>query len=76
MAGFFEALHELVQQDHLAAGDYKPVNCIQSIISTPVVLLSTLEEEGVIAALFELSNDVQQGNLSTFTALQKSGPYH
>ena len=72
MASLLEALHELVQQHHLATGDDKPVHSIQVILSSPVVLLSTLEEERVVAGLLELCDDIQQRHLATFAALKQA----
>ena len=60
MSSLFEALHELVQQDHLAAGDHQAVDSIQVVLAPSVVFLRTLEQEGMVARLLQLSDDVQE----------------
>lgn len=71
MASLLKALHELVEQHHLATGDHQPVHSIEVVFPTPVVFFSTLEEERVVASLLQLSNDIQKGYLPSFAALQK-----
>ena len=61
----FETLEQFVQQDHLAGGSDQPVNCIQVLVVAPVLLLCSVEQEGMVAALLELDDDVQQGQLRT-----------
>lgn len=65
-----EALHELVQQHHLATGHDKPVHSSQVVLTASVLLLGALKEEGVVAALLELSDHIQQGDLTALTTLQ------
>ena len=72
MSGLFEALHELVQKDHLAAGDHQAVDGIQVVLAPSVVFLRTLEQEGVVARLLELSDDVQKGDLPALTSLHSN----
>ena len=69
MSSLLEALHELIQQHHFAAGDHQAVHSIQVVLTPPVVLLSTLKQEGVVARLLQLCDDVQQRHLAPFTPL-------
>lgn len=70
VTSLFQALHELIQQDHFATGDNKPVHRVQVIFTPSVVLLSTLKQEGVVTALLQLCYDIQQRHLPTFATLQ------
>ena len=69
MTSLLKALHQLVQQHHLAASHHKPVHSIQVVLPTSVVFFSTLKQEGMVARLFQLCDDVQQGNLPALASL-------
>ena len=60
VACLLEPAHELVQQDHLAGGDHQAVHRLGTVPAVSEVRLSAAEQEGVIAALFQLRDDVQQ----------------
>jgi len=60
VSGLFEALHELVQKDHLAAGDHQAVDGIQVVLAPSVVFLCALKQERVVTCLLELGDDVQK----------------
>lgn len=69
MACLFEALHELVQQNHFATCDHQSVYSIQVILATAVVFFRALKQEGVVARLLQLSDDIQQGDLTPLATL-------
>ena len=73
MASLLEALHEFVQQHHLAAGHYQAVHSIQIVLAPPVVLLSTLKQKRVVARLLQLCDDVQQRHLPPLAPLYIQG---
>ena len=70
VTSFLEALHQLIQQNHFATGHHKAVHSIQVIFPAPVVFFGTLKQEGMVACLLQLCNDVQQGYLAPLAALQ------
>ncbi len=72
MSGLFEALHELIQQDHLAASDHQAVDSIQVVLAPSVVLLCALKQEGVVARLLQLGDDVQKRDLPTLASLHSN----
>ena len=63
MAGLLEAAHELVEEDHLAGGDHEAVHGLRAVPAVAEVCLRAAEEEGVVAALLQLRDDVQQRHL-------------
>ncbi len=63
MAGLLEAAHELVEEDHLARGDHQAVHGLRAVAAVAEVRLGAAEEEGVVAALLQLRDDVQQRHL-------------
>jgi hypothetical protein len=55
-----QAAEQLVQQHHLARGEHQaPRHVVVAARAQPVLLLRRLEQEGVVAALLQLSNDVE-----------------
>lgn len=70
----FELDQQLVQQHHLARGGNQSV-CCAAVVSlvAPVLLLRALEQEGVVAALLELRDDVEQGDLAATSACGSFG---
>lgn len=67
----FETAEQLIKEHHLARRLNQSIDCIQVFVIPPVLLLSCAEEEGVVAALLELDDDVQEGDLRPF-ALQRT----
>ncbi len=59
-----EAPQEFVQQDHLAAGHDQAVDGVAVLLPSSVVVIRALEQEGVVAALLELCDDVQKAHLA------------
>ncbi len=64
MAGLLEAAHELVEEHHLAGGHGQAVDGLAVVVGPAEVALRALEEEGVVAALLQLRDDVQQADLA------------
>lgn len=65
-----ETAQQLVKEHHLARRLHQAIHCIQVFVIPTILLLCRAEEEGVVAALLELNDDVQQRDLRPF-ALQR-----
>ena len=65
----FETAEQLIEEHHLARRLNQSIDCIQVFVIPPVLLLSCAEEEGGVAALLELDDDIQERDLRPF-ALQ------
>lgn len=65
VASFLEPSEQLVQQHHLATGHRQALYCTLVCLTAAIALLSTLKEEGVVAALLELVDDVEQRDMTT-----------
>ena len=62
----FETAEQFVKKHHLAGRLHEPIDRIQVFIIPPVLLLGCAEEEWVVAAFFELNDDIQEGDLRAF----------
>lgn len=58
-----QADQQLVKQHHFARGAHESVDGVQVFVVPPEFLLRRAEQEGVVAALLQLDNDVEQRNL-------------
>lgn len=67
MAICFERGQELVKEDHFPRGLDETVNRVQILVIPPVLLFCCAEQEGVVAALLELYDDVKQRHLRALT---------
>ena len=56
---------QFVKEHHLARRLHESVHCIQILVIPTVLLLGCAEEERVVAALLELDDNVQEGDLRT-----------
>ena len=70
MACALQLLHQLVQQHHLAAGQHQPVHSVCIVLCAAVLGLGALKQEGVVAALLQLGDDVEEGDLAALGPLQ------
>lgn len=58
-----EAGQELVEQHHLPGRAHEPLDGVEVFLVAAELLLGSAEQEGVVAALFQLDDDVEQRNL-------------
>ncbi len=63
VAILLEGTQQLVQEDHLARGVHQAVDRVLVTFFATVVRLRGREQEWVVAALFELHDDVEQRQL-------------
>ncbi len=63
VAGLLEAAQKLVKEDHLAGGDDQAIDGF-AVVGAAEVALGALKQEGMVAALLQLCDDVQEADLA------------